>query len=220
LIPYRDDSELDLYESYDFQGWSLAVNGGIIDVTSITVSGNEEFYAIFKLVEDIRTIVHEEYFTFSDDLITVNLSGFGNSDDYTITGYGIVGPKVSLQGKVVIPRTHNNYPVVALGGFAPSKESPQYITHIFMQKAGEEDRFKPITQIYAYAFDSLSTLKYFEFENSDIRVIEQYAFRKCSLNADNLRLQDTNIIYLGQYAFNQGIFSTSKANINLPSSLY
>jgi hypothetical protein len=75
-----------------------------------------------------------------------------------------------------------------LGGFAPSKEAPQYITHIFMEKASEEDRFKPIAQIYAYAFDTLSTLKYFEFESTDVRIIEQYAFRKCSLNADNLKM--------------------------------
>ena len=220
LIPYRDDSSLDLYESYDFQGWSLAVNGSLIDVTSITVSGDEEFYASFKLIEDIRTVVHDEYFIFSDELITVNLTGYGNGDDYSVTGYGIIGPKVSLQGKVVIPKSHNNYPVVALGGFAPSKEAPQYITHIFMEKASEEDRFKPIAQIYSNAFDTLSTLKYFEFESTDVRIIEQYAFRKCSLNADNLKMQNTNIIYFGQYAFNQGIFSTSKANINLPSSLY
>ena len=89
-----------------------------------------------------------------------------------------------------------------------------------MEKASEEDRFKPIAQIYSNAFDTLSTLKYFEFESTDVRIIEQYAFRKCSLNADNLKMQNTNIIYFGQYAFNQGIFSTSKANINLPSSLY
>lgn len=218
VIPYRDDSELeDLYNSYDFQGWSLSTNGNLIDVSSITVSGDEEFYASFKLIDDIRTIVHPEYFNFSEELVSLDFSPYG--EDYSITGYAIYGPKVSLKGKVVIPKEYNGYPVIALGGFTSTTELPQYITHIFMEKAEENDKYKPVSWIYSSAFDGLATLKYFEFENSDIRFIDMWAFRNCSLNAKDFNLQNTKLLYLGQYAFNGGIYSSSKAYISLPSSL-
>jgi hypothetical protein len=89
-------------------------NGSVVDLSKITVTSDEEFYAIFKLVDDIRTIIHPEWFNYS--LTEYSDSNYMDNENYHISGYSIE-PKVSLRGKVVIPREYNGSPVIEIKNF-------------------------------------------------------------------------------------------------------
>jgi hypothetical protein len=71
----------------------LAVNGSKIDVSTVTVSSDEEFYANFKLIEDIRTTVHPEWFKFTP--YTYSEGAYITGSTYSISGY-VVEPTVAL----------------------------------------------------------------------------------------------------------------------------
>ncbi|MGN1342629.1 MAG: hypothetical protein ACI4VL_05335 [Bacilli bacterium] len=116
-IPYRSDANLsNIYQSYDFKGYSLSVNGSLINVENITVSSDEEFYAIFKLVDDVRDIVHDDWFVYSD-LTTFSENSYPSLENssYSISGYYIaIKPNLLIQGKVVLPRTYNGKPIIGI----------------------------------------------------------------------------------------------------------
>ena len=220
VIPYRSDADLpNIYQSYDFKGYSLSINGSLIDVTNITVSSDEEFYAIFKLVDDVRNIVHDDWFVYSDlaKFTENSYPGFENSS-YSISGYYIsLKPELLVQGKVVLPRTHNGQPIIGyMNNGDPNKATNQLITHVFISNSDEDCK---LTVIAGSSFDGISTLKYFEFERTSLRVIDSWAFRGCSIDANTLNLQDCPLRYIGNYAFNQGISSPGPCTIILPSSL-
>ena len=220
IVPYRSDADLpNIYQSYDFKGYSLSINGSLIDVTNITVSSDEEFYAIFKLVDDVRNIVHDDWFVYSDlaKFTENSYPGFENSS-YSISGYYIsLKPELLVQGKVVLPRTHNGQPIIGyMNNGDPNKATNQLITHVFISNSDEDCK---LTVIAGSSFDGISTLKYFEFERTSLRVIDSWAFRGCSIDANTLNLQDCPLRYIGNYAFNQGISSPGPCTIILPSSL-
>jgi hypothetical protein len=97
------------------------------------VSGPATLWAVFKLEEDIREIVHPEWFKYS-------LSYFSAPNDETIHGLKITPKIASLQGKITIPSyvvyEGEEYPVVSIEGFGNQSEIKvtQKITHIFMEK--------------------------------------------------------------------------------------
>ena len=218
LIPYRDDSQLSLFQSYDFQGYSLAVNGSKIDVSTVTVSSDEEFYANFKLIEDIRTTVHPEWFKFTP--YTYSEGAYITGSTYSISGY-VVEPAVALQGKVVIPRSYKNQPVVALASFVTTPEFPHRITHVFMEKENDKNSVgtNPVTDIWSGAFLNMSSLKYFEFENSNLRHVGQNSFQNCALDASKMTLHYAPLKIVEYFGFNGGITSSEKTALIIPSSL-
>ena len=56
-----------------------------------------------------------------------------------------------------------------------NKSNNQQISHIFIAN-GEEDC--KLSVINGNVFNEISTLKYFEFERTDLRVVDTYAFRR------------------------------------------
>jgi hypothetical protein len=217
-VPYKDDSGLDLYGTYNFIGYSSSVGGEIIDVTKIEVSSNEDFFANFEEVEDVRTIVHTDWFTCTDEWTYEE--GSLNSD-YTQTGVTIT-PALKLRGKITIPRTFQGKPVMAIGGFRCDNlkqgEDPYRVTHIFMEKADDGSK-APLCVVVANAFRGMSTLKYFDFGSCNLRAIQSFGFNSCSLDADLIDLRLAPLQQVQNNAFNQGITSSKPTTLFIPASL-
>ena len=139
-IPYKDDSTLGLYEAYNFIGYSTVENSTeIMNITSMVAISDRNFYAVFKKVNDIRDIIHPEWFEYADTSWNSD-SQFIEIDNYfsnvtdrvpqppiTSTIYGCaIRPKtgLTLQGKITLPNeaTYINSkgqqvtkPVIAIG---------------------------------------------------------------------------------------------------------
>jgi hypothetical protein len=62
LIPYVNSSSLSLYQGYNFKGYSLVEGSSTIVSDNYIVNGNATLWAVFNLEEDIRKIVHPEWF--------------------------------------------------------------------------------------------------------------------------------------------------------------
>ena len=142
---YRNSSDLDLYERWAFQGWSLTnygdnskpVNPSYLDVSNLTVTGNLIAYAHY-VKEDVRKVAtKEEYFNFTNvtvNIITGNkiISANGSLQDETkpYTGYRISVKddyRGLLEGKITLPDTYNNLPIISVGDFSYTTK----ITHVF-----------------------------------------------------------------------------------------
>jgi hypothetical protein len=60
----------------------------------------------------------------------------------------------------------------------------------------------PLAQIDSYAFANVNTLKYFDFSNTSLRIIDSHAFYMCNLEADLITLDSlTTLFYVGDMAF-------------------
>jgi hypothetical protein len=141
----------------------------------VPVSNNEEFYACFELIEDIRTVTHPEWFKFTP--YTYTESTYVTGSNYTVSGY-VAEPVVALQGKVVIPRSYQGQPIVALSTFTATPELPHRITHVFMEKDNGKNStgVNPVTDVWSGAFLGMYSLTYFEFESTNLRHVGQNTF--------------------------------------------
>jgi hypothetical protein len=59
---------------------------------------------------------------------------------------------------------------------------------VFVEKAKDGDTSKPIVEIRQNAFSSMQSLKYFEFENTGLRIVQNGGFINCNLEAETLTL--------------------------------
>ena len=215
FVPYQDDSALALKATYDFQGWSLSKTGKIVDPSTYIITSDEKLYAIFKEVEDVTTIVHPEWFDFIETTYSDSILGL---EGYNYETSGLLAmPKLKLKGKVTIPRTYNGKNVIEISGFSPSDSDYAHeVTHIFMESGNGK---APLLAVKSHAFYEAATLVYFDFANTSIRSIERNAFRKCNLEADDMTLDSTELINVGQGAFQNGINFSKTTTLILPSSL-
>lgn len=215
--PYKDDSSLSLYETYDFKGYALIAGSTNPASNEYLVTNNQSFYAIFELVSDIREIVHEDWFnytpfTYNKDIENVEYGGDSNFS--AVEGY-LISPKIKMKGKITIPSHYNNKPVVAIGGFGTEEigtVNSEYngITHIFVQKDSK------LYEIREKGFNGLTTLKYFDFSRNTLRFLNSYSFRRCPLINTTI---STNIFYLGSYCFNASFYSETPVIFTIPSSV-
>lgn len=202
-IPYKDDSKLALIETYSFKGYGLLETSTTPITEDYIVSNDQVLYSIFEKVDDIHTIIHPEWYTYS----LANYKG--------IECYAIAPSTKTLKGKITIPAMHNNLPVLYIGGFGNTNtedlESIHKITHIFFEENSE------MHVVRSYAFNNLTTLKYFEFNKNTITDIEDYGFRRCPLI--NTTLSET-LEKVGNLSFNQAFSSDNITTIYIPSSVY
>ena len=78
----------------------------------------------------------------------------------------------------------------------------------------------PLAQIDSMAFTNVSTLKYFDFANTSLRIIESDAFKMCNLEADLIQMSELNkLFFIGDYAFQGGIIFNIPTTLILPSSI-
>ena len=180
IIPHKDDSDLPIDEVYQFLGFSRLQNGTTADLVEKRNENAEEFvikptqdmtlYAIFSEngVSVYDQVLDDKYFVFSPEPITL----------YGKTGYTIgLNTDYSLSGKITVPTTYNDLPIIAItnygfsnySGSTSSNATPNHsITHLFW--AEETDN---LVLIGSYAFRGISTVysfKYIELPDSIVEI--------------------------------------------------
>ena len=198
-IPYKDSSALKLKEAYDFQGYGLIKTATTPISLKATVTNDQNFYAIFKLVEDISTVVHPDWFSY-ETIGNINLP----DGTYIPSGIQII-PKRTLKGKITIPASYNNQKIVSIGDF----NNCLGLTHVFMEKGSK------VQHIDANTFQNLMELKYFDFSLNTIQYIGESAFLNCPLINTNI---GNAVQRVERYAFN-GAFCPEVTHLTLPASL-
>lgn len=214
-IPSIDNSHLGLLEVYDFKGYSLVKGSNTLINDQFAVNGETELWTVFKLENNVRKIVHPEWF---------NVESWTYNEDVDIEFYGTTGVALSpkyeiLKGKITIPAeiefNGKMEPVIALkdfGGTIDSNSNHEF-THVFMEE-GKENKLYLIS---SEAFIKSKNLVYFDFDRCAVRVIGQKAFQGCS------KLTNTTfgnqLFYVHAWAFNQALTSNQPTTVFIPSSL-
>lgn len=218
IIPYKaTPSTYDLKKCYDFKGYSLLKDHDTIVANGYTVAGDQNFYPAFDLVNDISKVIHEDWFEYTlTNYTDVGLSigpSYGLNED-CVPGDGIdnlegwiinIKKGANLRGKITIPATYQNKPIVALSSLF-ARECPG-ITHVFMQTDKTNKVLNKLYRIGNKAFgcnyEEASTyspsLQYFDF--TTVREIGDTAFARCNkLNPNQFQLGE-NTYFLDEYAF-------------------
>ncbi len=215
-IPYKEYSGSSITAAWDFKGYSLVQGASNLVPEAYTLTNDQNFYAVFEFVNDIREIVHPEWFEYTKEQYTQDLNySYVPEPLPAITGYCIT-PKLSLKGKITLPAIYNGLPVIKVASNFASESSviPQGITHIFCEKGSK------IREIKTGAFDGNSILQYFDFSPNTIRFIDQYAFRSCTaLDPNNFSLSN-QLWYIGYMAFLTAFKVTgSPVTLKIPGSV-
>lgn len=217
MIPYKpDEPSYDLKETNNFIGYGLTTQSITPVANDYTVSNEQNFYAIFEKAEDVSTIVHKDWFTFTEGVYQYDefYSQYAPKPSVgTVTGYAIT-PKIGLRGKITIPAEYNGKPVIKINNYFatdPTSNLQHNITHVFCEKGSQ------LLEIGDYAFDR-TPLKYFDFSQNTVRAIGMHAFEAAQLDAINFKLSD-NLFFVGEFAFNAGIVSNEKVIIRIPSNV-
>jgi hypothetical protein len=130
-IPYKeytDDSLEGLYKAYNFKGYSISSSGEVVNLNEITVISDRNFYAIFEEVDDIRKVVHLDWFEAQTETYTYDEKGFIPTSSFKASGVMLQpkgtneGNPIKLKGKITIPRKFNNKDVIALIDFSASNK--------------------------------------------------------------------------------------------------
>ena len=215
VVPYKDDSKLNTYSTYSFEGYALSKSAASgIKLDNYPLTSDMTLYAIFKEVS-VYNNVHEDYWDY--DLVSSKAysSTLDNVVEYQIDAGYVIKPnsKKELRGKVTIPATYNGLPVYKINNSA--FENNDKITHVFFESGSK------IRVVGANAFKN-SHIKFFEFTNQ-LRRIESYAFgsaRELLPDVMNNYNFGENLYYLGEYAFNQALnFGGNAVTFLLPSTL-
>ena len=215
VVPHVDTTglNLSLYEAYDFKGYSLVEDSEIIVSDKYQVKNKATLWAVFKLENDIRSIIHPEWFEVRK--YTYNFEG--------PQSVGVeIRPKnnLVLHGKITLPTTMmwegKETPVIAVGGFGGSsgnKVSKQRVTHVFIEKGKQNSLYAVLDNAFSY----MTTLEYFDFDNSAVRTISYSAFAETG-NMTNTSF-GANLVLIHQYAFNAALKSNVVVTVTLPSTL-
>ena len=213
-IPYADSSDLKLEQVYDFIGYSLSEGSSTKVSESFKVNGKVTLWAIFKLEENVRKVIHPEWFNI-------------RSAEYTYTvdtqfkgakGVELSPRYLDLKGKITIPAeiefNGKMEPVIKITGFGATTNDgipTGGITHVFM----EEGKQNKLYEIGQHAFRNCETLVYFDFDTCAVRRINGYAF--CRTNLTNTSFGN-QLLCVNIQGFNQSIKNHNKT-IYIPGSL-
>lgn len=198
-IPYKDDSLLGLTETYNFVGYGLIKDSTNVVSEQYFVTNDQTFYPVFNLVNDIRTIVHPEYFTIIENITVGDRVG------------ARIIPAKTLKGKITIPSSYNNLPIISIGGFgSQSGVSPHKVTHIFFEKNSN------LLEVGNRSFENMTSLKYFDFTQDTVKYIRSYAFKTCPLINTTI---SANTEIIGEGAFNLAFFSDSPVTFTIPAKV-
>lgn len=201
VIPFKNDDELPLTQTYYLKGYS-AINGAntIINENTWQVTADVTLYTVFNQI-DVYKVDYSSYLeTIGDTLYGLKTNSDGN---YIYQG-----------AKIVIPNNIATIAPQAFGYYDTGKiDNRTNLTKVFVAKDSI------LTTISDRAFAE-SNLEYFEFVDS-ITNINQYAFRSCnlqSLNYNNNLILSKNLITIGSHAFNSS-FGSLKQNQELTMTI-
>jgi len=177
VIPYQDESELPEDQKYGFLGYAYNADAITpLDMSKISASRDMTFYAIFEESSVYENPLSDEYLVFTGpSAIRVNSNG------NEVQGYTIgLNNRYAYKGKITLPTTHNNLPVLAIMDGSASNDGPaangisndnhgqNQITHIFWDRSdGGQCQLKKVGQAAFYN----TTIKYVELPDDlyDIR---------------------------------------------------
>lgn len=192
ITPYRDDSELELTQTYLLAGYARTENAKTpIDLSSFQIIGDTNFYTVWNTDPiSVYDNVHPEYF---------KVVGVPNV-------YGaVIQLDKKVTGKLTIPYniTYNGteYPVTTFKSNATARNSDpllENITHIFFKK--NTNGSTTVSSIGDYCFSQCTNLQYFEFDAPGLNSIGGYAF----YGAQNLKLSSLvtgTFTFVGNYSF-------------------
>lgn len=226
ILPTTDETDLGAEERYKFLGWVINPEdcfpkteriARVIDITSI-ISQNVDrtFYACYFPESVYDSTTDENYFNFTDTTYTDPTTGVITS------GYSIsVKDGVSLRGKITLPTTHNNIPIIRITGFqgAAATSGDQtttkggMITHVYW--LGDSN----LLDIDNEAFRGCINLRYFDMPRTVKRIGSQ-AFLLCYL-LEWIDFSDTALVEIGISAFQQSLttWKTDTLNLIFPPTL-
>lgn len=231
-IPYKENlSSFSLYEAYDFKGYSLINGSSVVAPNTYSLSNDQSFYAVFEKENDIRNIVHEDWFNFSpttytqDDIYSSDnyATYFPNQDDRvpypsykTENGKGFKGcsisikPELILQGKITLPATGT-----------------------YINQSGEKETGPVIAIESQFGDEQKITHLFCEKENSNILEIRSDAFSHCGTHTNSFENQvsyfryfdftPNTVRYVGTNAFAECELDAqiySQPNYGLSSRMY
>ena len=190
VIPFKDDSNLDLHRTYHFLGYTDKENGK----TPLTKAewenqyANEfkEYWAIFEETSVYDATLDNDYLTFTS---------VANGQGYSIA----IKDGIKLSGKITLPSTYNNLPILSIVGGTENTVNNglaknSKITAIFWSP----QNMTQLERIENYACYQMSGLKYFEFPDS-VTYIGNYCFTYANLSL-NSKLPEN----LGNYSITFG----------------
>lgn len=207
----KDESDLEIDETYQFKGWSLRSDSSSIINNSVVAQGAMTLFAIFDKIK-VRSNINLNLFK----IVPID------ETNTTETAPVILYPNdnVILTGKITIPTFFNNHPIVALAEF--NAVNGHSITHVFFQDPAQSK----VTTINGGCFSELESLIYFEWPEN-LESIGLYAFYGTNLQVDLIpneintyNLANEKLTYIDQHAF-QGAFvsNTSGYYVKIPSSV-
>ena len=227
LVPGLDDSDLDLYETNTFVGYTdNTLTNKIVNPAQITVRGKMEFWPVFDQV-DVYTNIHPEYF---------------HGAFYTGAS-GVKGVELYLdkrvQGKLTIPKAFKmgdgkEYPVLALNAtFATTYNAESgkgysngdKLTHVFFEKGTSIEAFLDYTFFGHNTQTGKSLLTYVEFPDT-LLTIGYQCFIRCNLLDYRVVTQDptklptavirgAKVRTIGEQAFQQAFKTYSVADFQI-----
>lgn len=197
-IPAMDESDLPLDMTYAFLGYSESSDSDdIVDFSTKASNKDAIFYAVFEERSVYSAPTSSDYFEFTvinsgytDGLLRFPEANVGDSQ------YNVAGPTCSIKlkpgivlgGKVTLPAKANvevNGTVqslwvthIANNGFSKTTTQNK-ITHVFFER---NNKYRVIGE-KAFAAentgDAMTNLVWVDYENTDIRAIDQRAFAYC-----------------------------------------
>lgn len=219
-VPYLDDSELDLYSTYGFVGYTdNQLTNKVVDLAGTTVRNNTDYYPVFEEIS-VYDNIHPEYFTAKDFRTGVQLT-----------------LAKQVQGKITIPATFGGKNVVSINSSFANWENDstgiapmgQYLTHVFFALDTKIESFEMYTFFGHNSSADRSLLKFVEFPDT-LTSIGDYAFARCGAldyrpvtndpeKITTARISGKNVTYVGQMAFQQAFTNYAVNNFMIGSKV-
>ena len=197
LVPSYTDNDLADDEKYRFLGYTQNENQLIVNSEAAAKTLNLEtmmsvqdykFYATFMKESVYESPLDESYFDFTNN----------TSSNYS-KGY-YLSPKsgVSFSGKITLPTTYKDMPVIGVRNFNTQKD----VTHIYFAGQPKVEMFG------ANCFKDLDKLQVVQLPTT-LKVIDNYAFANCT----SLKPLDfsplTSLVTIGEFILNGAMKSDS-----------
>ena len=223
VVPYRNDSELGKYQTYDFKGYSLSKNniGSVVQLSNIKSNRDLVFYAHFEQITDVRNIIHPEYFTAVDSYYSESGRDWEDTS-FAIDNGVILKLVVPVKGKITIPAQFEGKPVIALDSSFSSSTNldgggpglGDGLTYIFFQEG------TLIREFQQYAFTGNQNLIEVEYPKS-LRQIGDSCFRNCPKIIIPNNYIGNNIVKIGKncYTASGKSYSTPITDLNIGESV-
>lgn len=211
---YIEDPSLSLTQNYDLKGFALVEDSQTLISSKFTVTGNATLWAVIKLEDDIRKIVHNDYFEVDLNYgITTIGKLYSNAPAAwsNIEGVVLKPANSTLRGKVTIPSvfTYNDkeYKVIGLSSFKSNID----ITHIFAASGKTDSSLKVIEEA---CFDG-TKLCYFDFDIFNLLCIKKNGFKGCPLQNNTF---GSMLERVENGSFQNG-FTEKITTLNIPASV-